>query len=173
VSLGVVVTRVAQFLTATMASPPPRIGGAEPAAASDVPAVVLSIAGVTEVPAGIGQTAARYRGQLAVDVVAANATEVDQVSDAVGAALRPGTSAALGAAYVLTPTSWGPIGAVEPALGDARRRTLTFRFDFELADVGPPDGGDLIAQVDVRTSVDGANGSLLPDRDFSVSSREE
>jgi len=302
VSLGLAVTRVAQYLAATMKSPPPRIGGAAPTAATDVPALVLSIAGVAEVPAGVGNvprppqrrpiavtstisladpvlrfpegdvplfseggrvlrlphgslvhrdggpappplgpddlrltldgtdlemvagppgpgqfrldtvaaidlnygepdaagvirfaaplagttlvaryflgeyelTALRYRGQLTIDVVAGSAKDVDELSDAVGAALRPGISAALGAAYVLTPTSWGPIGALEPALGNARRRTLTFRFDFELEDVRLPSGGGTIARVDVKTSLDFLQLPPLPtDGDFSVSSREE
>ena len=298
-SLGLAVTRVAQYLAATMKSPPPRIGGAAPTAATDVPALVLSIADVAEVSAGVGNvprpserrpiavtstisladpvlrfpdgdvplfseggrvlrlphgslvrrdgaqpplgpddlrltlddtdlemvagppgpgqfqldpvaasaldygeldaagvirfaaplagttlvaryfvgeyelTASRYRGQLIIDVVAANAAAVDELSDAVGAALRPGTTAALGAAYVLTPTSWGPIGAPEPALGNARRRTLTFRFDLELEEVRLPSGGGTIARVDVKTSLDFSRAPRPTDRDFSVSSREE
>lgn len=170
-SLGVVVTRVAQFLTATMTSPPPRIGGAEPAGDTEVPALVLSIDGVTEVPGGVGQSSSRFRGRLAVDVVGKDPAEVATISDAVGAALRRGTSTALGAAYVLTPTGWGTIGAPEPALGNARRRTLTFRFDFELEDL-VADEGDVIAQIDVKTSLDLANLEEA-DRDFSVPLREE
>jgi hypothetical protein len=53
-SLGTVVERVADQLRNSLAAPPARIGGAVPLAASEVPAIVLSLDQVSEVSAGIG-----------------------------------------------------------------------------------------------------------------------
>lgn len=117
----------------------------------------------------------RYRGQLAVDVIAASAAAVDTLSDAVAAALRPGVSATLGTAYALTPTSWGPIGLPDATLGNARRRTITFRFDLELEEVRLPTGGGTISRVEVQTFLKTHEPPppLPKDKDFSVSAREE
>lgn len=305
-SLGVAITRIAQYLSATLPSPPGRIGGASPVTGTDVPALVLSMRDATEVQSGVGNrprppqrrplevtsvitladpmirfpdgdvpllshggtvlrlphgslvhadgeppppplgaadlslvldgtttlqftsgppapgefrfdeiaaefdldygdprsagvvrfnaplvgtsltaryfvgeyelTATRFRGLLDIDVVAANIAAVDALSDAVGAALRPGTSAALGTAHVFTPVTWGVIGGPESTLANARRRTLTFRFDVELEDVRLPTGGGVIARVDVHTELDLGKKPPPPlptDRDFSHPAREE
>lgn len=91
----------------------------------------------------------RYRGNLQVDVVAATPDQITTLSDAIGAALRPGSFADLGLAYVFTPSAWGPIGAPEQPLGGGRRRTITFRFDVELETAIVPSGGGVILRADV------------------------
>lgn len=300
-NLGLAVTRIAQYLAATIANPPGHIGGTAPVSRTELPALVLSISDATEVPSGVGNvprppqrrplavtstislsdpvihfpdgdvpllsdggrvlrlphgalvhadgappppplgaadlrltldgtdlvmvtgtpgprqfrldtvaaqalgygepatagvvrfaaplvgatvvaryfvgeyelTTSRYRGQLSIDVVAIDAAAVDTLSAAVGEALRPGVSATLGTAYALTPTSWGPVAPPEPGLGNARRRTLTFRFDLELEQVRLPSGGGKIARVDVETSLDFSQLPLPTDKDFSIASRRE
>jgi hypothetical protein len=94
-------------------------------------------------------TTSRYRGELLIDVIAASVDAVNTLSNAVAAALRPGAAPGFGIAYVLTPTTWGPIGLPEASLANGRRRTLTFRFDVELESAVIPTGGGVIGRVDV------------------------
>lgn len=304
-TLGLVITRVAQHLTATLASPPARIGGVAPLVAAEVPSLVLAIHDASDVPAGVGNlprptqrrplevtatidladptlhfpdgddlalfadggrvlrlphgplvhpdgappppplddgalrltldgtdlqwvagapgpgqfrfdpaaaeilgygdvasagvvrfaaplagtqliaryfvgeyevTAARYRGVLSIDVVAATAAAVDGLSQAVATALRRGPIGSLGTAHALIPTGWGAIGLAETALGNARRRTLTYRFDVEVEEAVLPTGGGRIARVDVTTTLDPGRKPPPPlptDTAFSVPNREE
>ncbi|WP_044987018.1 hypothetical protein [Sorangium cellulosum] len=121
-------------------------------------------------------TAARYRGVLALDVVAPTAAEVDDLSQAVATALRRGALSSLGTAHGLVPTGWGAIGLAETALGGARRRTLTYRFDLEVEEAVLPTGGGRIARVDVTTALDPGKRPPPPlptDTGFSVVKREE
>jgi hypothetical protein len=116
----------------------------------------------------------RCSGQLAIDVVGASTTAVEDLSAAVAAVMRRGPIGAADTAYVLAPSSWSAIGVPEPALGNARRRTLTFRFDLELADIRLPGGGGVISRIDVKTEMDDGGEPPLPtDKEFSVPTREE
>jgi hypothetical protein len=112
----------------------------------------------------------RYRGQLLVDVIADSVGTVTALSDAAAGALRPGTPVGLGTVYVLTPIAWGPIGLPESALGNARRRTLTFRFDIEIETPIIPAGGGVIARVDVESTIPPVPPSAV--ERFSVVSQE-
>jgi hypothetical protein len=94
-------------------------------------------------------TVARYRGDLRIDVFATDAPAVDGLSNAVGAALALDRARALGQVYVMTPTSWGAVGAVDPARGNARSRSLTFHFDYEIEQPLIRTGGGRIAVVRV------------------------
>lgn len=92
---------------------------------------------------------ARYRGDLHIDVFAADVPAVDALSNAVGDALALERARALGQVYAMTPTSWGVVGAVDPARGNARSRSLTFHFDYEIEQPLIRTGGGRIAVVRV------------------------
>jgi hypothetical protein len=49
----------------------------------------------------------------------------------------------------MTATSWGAVGAVDPARGNARSRCLTFHFDYEIEQPLIRTGGGRIAVVRV------------------------
>jgi hypothetical protein len=94
-------------------------------------------------------TVARYRGDLRVDVFAGDAPAVDGLSAAVGDALALDRARALGQVYVMTPTGWGVVGDADPARANARSRSLTFHFDYEIEQPLIRTGGGRIAVVRV------------------------
>jgi hypothetical protein len=92
---------------------------------------------------------ARYGGQLGVDVFADDVAGVDALSRQLGAALDEPPIPGL---RQLGPTSWGPVVGNDALPANARMRTITYRFDFELIEPKLATGGGLITTVAVTSS---------------------
>ncbi len=73
----------------------------------------------------------RFAGEITVDVVAADAAGVDALTRQVEAALGPHAWRGVAGLQDLQPIAIGRVVAPDATAGPGRRRTLTYRFDFE------------------------------------------
>lgn len=90
-------------------------------------------------------TVGRYAGELRIEAFAASATEVADLSQQVVEALD--APASIPGVHRLDPAA---LGAIEPAdFGNARRRSLSYRFDFEHEVAAIQTGGGPIRIVSV------------------------
>jgi hypothetical protein len=92
---------------------------------------------------------ARYRGDLNLEAFAEDRAGVDTLSRQIGDALD---SPSIPGLQQLSPTAWGPVGAVDATRGNARSLALTYRFDYELIEPKLATGGGLIASVAVDSA---------------------
>ena len=96
-------------------------------------------------------TASRFRGDLRIEVFAATASAVENLSRQIGDALVPSELPAQGRAYELSANSWGAVTVAPAPLGaNARTRALTYRFDYEIEEPLIRTGGALISRIKVH-----------------------
>jgi hypothetical protein len=94
----------------------------------------------------------RYAGALSVEIFGATAGEVDALSRQVETALRAAPDDRVHGLSILSATAWGPVGGGPPAPGDALRRELRYRFDYELIEPRLGTAGGPIQTIAVTSS---------------------
>jgi hypothetical protein len=126
------------------------IGVAEPAAAAELPAVVLSLEEIRRGRDGLGPEppgagVVRLSGVLRVDVCAPAAADAAGLSTGVvEALLSPAALAGIARLVSLDLAQLGSVGVPEAGAAQGRRRAARFRFEFEQEVERPaPDEGVL------------------------------
>jgi hypothetical protein len=89
------------------------------------------------------------RGELVVEVTAADAAGVDALARRTEAALSGSAWRAVDGLGDLRPIGLGPVEPASPAAGAGRRQTLRYRFDFERETPLPRTSGGAIRDIDV------------------------
>jgi hypothetical protein len=129
------------------------VGVAEPADASELPAVVLSLESISRAGNGLGEGSARIAGVLRADVCAAAAADAATLSAAlVEALLAPAARTAILRLQAIGATELTSIGTPEPPLG-LRRRTARFAFAFESESIPPEPQGEVIHTITIDTNL--------------------
>jgi hypothetical protein len=96
----------------------------------------------------------RVQGQLQVDVWAASAATVDDLSRAADAALVPANRAGIAELMSVAPVSFGAVEPPSATHGGGRRRSLVYLVDAEIEDVVLGGGGGLIRAIEVTSDLD-------------------
>lgn len=149
----------------TSVLPAGRVGLARPAAAADLPAVVVSLSDARESVVGLGRlvelaevaprtwattSGTRVRGKLNVELWAAGAAAATTLADAVLGRTAAQALALRGAGFIdLSLTSLGPAMPARAGSADAQMLPLVFAAVFEHLVTPPPGGEGVISTVHV------------------------
>ncbi|HTG33676.1 MAG TPA: hypothetical protein VLB76_12180 [Thermoanaerobaculia bacterium] len=164
---------VADFLRSELALPPEAVGVAVPAAATDLPVVVLSLEDLRRGRDGLGSTlppgpgVVRLSGVLLVEVWGLDAAGAAQLSEGVVEALLSSAAKTIERLVSLDLLQLGSVGApLAAADHHGRRRSARFRFAFEraVAPIAPEEG--VLKTVDVH--ITDLEGATKPEKPFQV-----
>jgi hypothetical protein len=95
----------------------------------------------------------RYGGSLSLAIFGAQPGDVDALSRQIDTALRTAPEGRVNGLALLSATAWGPIAGGLPAPGEALRRELRYRFDFELIEPRLQTAGGPIETIAVASSL--------------------
>jgi hypothetical protein len=111
----------------------------------------------------------RLAGDLQIDVFARDAAGADALSRGCEASLAPDRSRRIAGLRSLAATGWGTLGALDAL---SRRRSLTYRFDYEHEEPVVLSGGGPIRRLHVTSSLGPVHGPPDQTDQFDVTRRE-